>query len=82
MQSISHEFTNNFCQLTSSPITFFVISFLIHVTVAVYNSESNDDLLEILFNPFSRKGFVLSWVAGFLIITVLSIISLISSLCK
>ena len=82
MQSIPYELANTFCQLTNKPMTFFVVAIWIYLAVVAYNSESIDELLILLLSPLSKEGFMLSWIAIFLFIPVLLIISLICRLCK
>jgi hypothetical protein len=52
MQDILHEARNTFCQLMDGPPAVFAFVILIHLGVMVYNSEPNDDLLNLLLNPF------------------------------
>ena len=82
MPSIMYESTNNFCQLLNKPGVIIAVAIWIHLVVMAYNSESIDEFLTLLLSPFSKKGFILSWVAIFLIVPMLLVIGLISRLCK
>jgi hypothetical protein len=82
MQGIPYEMGYGFCRLTNKPMVFFVVAVWVHLAVIVYNSKSTDEFLQNLFNLFSKKRFILSWIAIFITIPVLLIISLITRLCK
>jgi hypothetical protein len=62
-------------------MTLFAIVILIHLSVIVYSSNSNDEMLNLLLNPFSKKGFILKWITLFLTAPVLLAIYLLSFLC-
>ena len=82
MLNIPHEIGDIFCQSTNGAGGFIVIAIFVHFVVFVYSSKSVTDFLDLLFNPFSKKAFILSWVAIFLIIPALLIVSLFKLLCK
>lgn len=71
----------SFCQITTNPKTLFAIVLLVYLGVVVHNSESNDDMLNLLLNQFSKKGFQLKFIAILIAIFVIVIIRLLGFLC-